>query len=156
MGSPNEPNVIYSSQIISGSADQMNLAICSKSQESVSRLFSHKKDIRKRNFGDVFYQENNFRWCGPVEEIVSNEDIPNLSISIHSHIAGMGQNQTVAVYNGSGELARMTLGPEKVSELVVLRPMREGQRLQLCLAEVVRPSWTGSADDRFLSFFVTM
>src|SRR5207253_2488035 len=79
--SPRDPVAHNVDQVLLGSAEMMNLTICTKSDRALARFFPHRRAIGVLQFGRGFFEnENDYRWCGPLGEIIAKVTIENLRI----------------------------------------------------------------------------
>jgi SAM-dependent methyltransferase len=141
-------------RLLEGAAD-MNLAICTKDSGRLDDIFPHRKNRSPLSFGTGVSGENNgWRWCGPSSEIVATQSIEKVSIEIHSTLPPqLRREQVISVYGSKGEVTRMFLTPERAFAALSLGPIAKGESFTFHSADAFRPSWTGSPDDRLLSFY---
>ena len=143
-------------QLLSTSAEMMNLTICAKSDRGLARLFPHRRAKGTLQFGRGFFEnEDGFRWCGPLGEITAKVTIENLRVRIFSNLlAHLRRRQMIRAYGAQGELARAILTRCCAHREIVIGPLSAGEAVTLHASEAMRPSWVGSDDKRLLSFCV--
>lgn len=141
--------------LLQGAAD-MNLAICANNARRLDDIFPYRKNASTLSFGTGVYAENNgWRWCGPSSEIVATQPIEKVSIEVHSTLpTQLNREQVVSVYGSKGEVARLSLTPERAFAILTLGPVAKGEGFTFQSSDAFRPSWTGSSDDRLLSFYI--
>ena len=155
--SPHDPAVSQLGETLVNVADQMNLAICAKRSAPLDALFPHRRNRVATRFGRGFHSnENGYRWSAPFSEITFDETVTDFRLTIHSPLPAQRQQaQTVVAYGAAGELARAILTAEAASVELVIGTVSAGDRVTLHSTEAFSPSWTGGADTRLLSFYVS-
>jgi SAM-dependent methyltransferase len=154
--SPRDSVAQNADQLICSSARLMNLTVCGKSDRALARLFPHRRASGVLQFGRGFFEnENGYRWCGAVGEIIARVRIENLRIRIFSNLLAHHRGrQVIKAYGSQGELARAVLTRLRRDREIVVGPLNAGEAVTLHASEAMRPSWVGGDDKRLLSFCV--